>query len=502
MSYFRRKFIALNPLKKLAGETAIYGLPSIVGRILNYLLVPIYTRVLFQAEYGTVSVLYSYIGFLLVILTYGMETAFFRFASTAENKRSVYSTTLFSIFVTSLLFVLFTCFFDTQIAAWIDYPKHPEYIRWLGLIVALDAFTSIPFAYLRQLGKAKKFAIVRSINILVNILLNLFFIVVCPKIMSGDNETLKALIDPVFDGKNLISYIFISNLISSFLTVIMLIPELIQGFYKLNFSLWKKLIAFGLPMLVVGLAGNINVNIDKLMLRYLLPTDIAEAQVGIYAACYKISILMTLFIQAYRYAAEPFFFNYVKNKDAKNIYAQLMNYLVVILCCIFLITMLFMDVVILLIGKDFRSGQAVIPILMMANLFLGVYYNLSIWYKLSDKTIYGAYTSLIGAGVTVVVNVIGIPFIGFMASAWAALICYSVMLILAYFWGQKYFPIQYNIRRFFFYIGLTVALYLISLTYSELNIYIRFIFNVILLVSFIAVACRIEKISIKKFLRR
>lgn len=492
----------LNPFKKLAGETAIYGLPSIVGRILNYLLVPIYTRVLFQAEYGTVSVLYSYIGFLLVILTYGMETAFFRFASTAENKRTVYSTTLFSIFVTSLIFILFTTIFDVQIASWIDYPEHPEYIRWLGIIVAFDAFTSIPFAYLRQLGKAKKFAIVRSINIIINILLNLFFIIVCPQIMKGSSEMLKSLIEPVFNSENLIAYIFISNLVSSIFTAIMLIPELIQGFGKFDFSLWKKLIAFGLPMLIVGLAGNINVNIDKLMLRYLLPADIAEAQVGIYAACYKISILMTLFIQAYRYAAEPFFFNYAKQKDSKNIYAQLMNYLVVILCCIFLITMLFLDIVILLIGKDFRGGMAVIPILMMANLFLGVYYNLSVWYKLSDKTIYGAYTSLIGAGVTVLINAIGIPFIGYMASAWAAFVCYFIMLVLAYFWGQKYYPINYNIKRFFFYIGLTTILYLISLIYSDINIWIKSIFNFILFGVFIVTALYVEKINLKSLIIR
>ncbi|MDD4847713.1 MAG: oligosaccharide flippase family protein [Bacteroidales bacterium] len=499
---FAQNFIALNPFKKLAGETAIYGLPSIVGRILNYLLVPIYTRVLFQAEYGTVSVLYSYIGFLLVILTYGMETAFFRFASSSTDKKKVYSTTLFSIFVTSLIFSLFTIIFDEPIASWIDYPEHPEYIRWLGIIVALDAFTSIPFAYLRQLGKAKKFAVVRSVNILINILLNLFFIVLCPQIMNGDNAMLKNLINPIFDSSHLIAYIFISNLISSFLTAVMLLPEIVQGFHKFDFSLWKKLIAFGLPMLVVGLAGNINVNIDKLMLRYLLPTDVAEAQVGIYAACYKISILMTLFIQAYRYAAEPFFFNYAKQKDSKNIYAQLMNYFVVILCCIFLITMLFMDIVILLIGKDFRGGQAVIPILMMANLFLGVYYNLSIWYKLSDKTIYGAYTSIIGAGVTVLVNAIGIPFIGFMASAWAALACYSIMLVLAYFWGRKYYPIDYNVKRFFFYIGLTIILYFISLTYAELQIWMKSILNIILFGTFLVVAVYMEKLPIKKLLHR
>lgn len=492
----------MNPFKKLAGETAIYGLPSIIGRVLNYLLVPIYTRVLCEAEYGTVSVLYSYIGFLLVILTYGMETAFFRFVSSSEKKQTVYASTLLSIFITSSLFVVFTTFFDKNIASWIDYPQHPEYIRWLGIIVALDALTSIPFAYLRHLGKAKKFAVVRSVNILINILLNIFFIVLCPLIMKGNHSVLKDVIGSFFNADNLISYIFISNLISSFATMMMLIPEFLAGFKKPDFGVWKKLILFGLPMLIVGLAGNINVNIDKLMLRYLLPFEIAETQVGIYAACYKISILMTLFIQAYRYAAEPFFFNYAKQKDSKNIYAQLMNYFVIIVCCIFLITMLFMDTVILLIGKDFRVGQAVIPILMLANLFLGVYYNLSIWYKLTDKTIYGAYTSLIGAGVTLIINAIGIPFIGYMASAWAALACYSAMLILAYFWGQKYFPIKYNIRRFFLYIGMAVGLYLLSLTYSELNIWIRFIFNIFLFGIFVFVAGYVEKIPVKRLLKR
>jgi O-antigen/teichoic acid export membrane protein len=253
--------------------------------------------------------------------------------------------------------------------------------------------------------------------------------------------------------------------------------------------------AFAIPMLFVGLSGTVNEMIDRLMLRYMLPEGIAKAQVGIYSACYKISILMALFTQAYRYAAEPFFFNYAKNKDSKNVYAVLLNYFVIVVCALFLFTMLFLDVIILFIGKDFREGQTVIPVLMMALLFLGVYYNLSIWYKLSDKTIYGAIISFIGAIITIVVNFVTIPFFGFVGSAWATLACYTSMMVISYFWGQKHFPVNYNIKKFFIYIGSALLIYLISLLFGNLNLYIHLTINTLLILVFVLMACRIEKIS-------
>ena len=493
----------MNPLKQLAGQTAVYGLPSILGRILNYLLVPIYTRVLAPGEYGDFSVMYSYVGILIVVITYGMETAFFRYAAKHENNPKVYSSAFLSVFATSALFILLTQFFASPLAALIDYADHPEYVRWFGWIIGIDALISIPFAYLRQLGKAKKFAMVRFANIAINILFNLFFIVLCPYIMhKGGDSTLKSFIGLFFDENKLVSYVFISNIIASGSLLLFLFPEILKGFGKFDVAIWKKLMAFGIPMLFVGLAGNINENIDRLMLRYMLPEDIATAQVGIYSACYKISILMTLFTQAYRYAAEPFFFNYAKNKDSKNVYATLLNYFVIIVCALFLLTMLFLDVIILFIGKDFREGQSVIPVLMMALLFLGVYYNLSIWYKLSDKTIYGAVISFIGAVITIVVNLITIPFFGFIGSAWATFACYASMMVISYFWGQKHFPVNYNIKKFFLYTGSALLIYFISLLFGNLNLYIHLIINTLLFCFFVLIAFRVEKISLAEVVKK
>ena len=473
--YFCKKFTTLNPLKQLAGQTAIYGLPSILGRVLNYLLVPLYTRVLNPGEFGDFSVMYSYSGILIVIITFGMETAFFRYASKHNNNPRVYSTTFLSVFVVAALFITVTQWFATPLAALIDYAEHPEYVRWFGWIIGIDALVSIPFAYLRQLGKAKKFALVRMTNVVINISCNLIFITLC--------------------NENLISYVFISNIIASVSVLLFLFPEIIKGFGKFDVAIWKKLMTFGIPMLFVGLSGNINENIDRLMLRYMLPEGIAEVQVGIYSACYKISILMALFTQAYRYAAEPFFFNYAKNKDSKDVYATLLNYFVIVVCAVFLFTMLFLDVIILIIGKDFREGDAVIPVLMMALLFLGVYYNLSIWYKLSDKTLYGAFISFIGAVITIVVNFVTIPVFGFIGSAWATFACYASMMVISYFWGQKYFPVNYNIKKFCIYIGSALLIYFVSLIFGKLNLYIHLTINAFLFFLFILIACRVEKIS-------
>ena len=492
----------MNPIKQLAGQTAIYGLPSILGRILSYLLVPIYTRVLNPGEFGDFSVMYSYVGILLVVITYGMETAFFRYAAKYENTPKVYSSAFLSVFATSALFILLTQFFASPLAALIDYADHPEYVRWFGWIIGIDALMSIPFAYLRQLGKAKKFALVRLTNIVINILFNLFFIVLCPYIMSkGGDFGLKSFIGLFFDENRLVSYVFISNIIASGSLLLFLFPEILKGFGKFDVAIWKKLMGFGIPMLFVGLSGIVNENIDRLMLRYILPEDIATAQVGIYSACYKISILMALFTQAYRYAAEPFFFNYAKNKDSKNVYATLMNYFLIVVCALFLFTMLFLDVIILFIGKDFREGQSIIPVLMMALLFLGVYYNLSIWYKLSDKTVYGAIISFIGAIITIAVNFVTIPFFGFIGSAWATFACYTSMMVISYFWGQKHFPVNYSLKKFFLYIGSALSLYFISLLFRELNLYIHLTINTLLLFVFIFIAFRGEKISPMKIVR-
>lgn len=496
----------MNPLKRLAGQTAIYGLPSIIGRILGYLLVPIYTRIFSEAAYGTVTVFYSYAAFLMVILTYGMETAYFRFAEKEQEPMKVYRSAMTVLGITTLLFLLPALFFSGTVASWIDYPAHPEYIVWFAIILGLDALTAIPFARLRAENKARRFAAIRMLNILVNIGLNLFFLVFCPWIMSEFPASgIADVVQVVYSPSIGIGYIFISNLASSAITLVALLPQLQDVRPEVHPSLLKKMLLYAFPLLFAGMAGIVNETFDRILLRYLLPEGIAEQEVGIYGACYKISILMTLFIQAYRYAAEPFFFSHAKHADAKQLFARLMNYFVILVAFIFLVTMLYLDdIFIYFIGPAFREGRQVIPILMMANLFLGIYFNLSIWYKLTGKTIYGAWLSLIGAVVTIALNVYWIPrspdhlIHGYLGAAWATFCCYGLTMVLSYLWGQKYYPVKYDLVRFFGYLGMATGIYLITVWLNLETSFSRIIIHTVLLLIFAGIVWMFERKSMKQ----
>jgi O-antigen/teichoic acid export membrane protein len=494
----------MTAIKRLAGQTAIYGIPSILGRILGYLLVPLYTRVFLPEAYGTVNVFYAYASFLKVILTYGMETAFFRFTEQEKEKETVYSTGVISLFISSLSFLILIILFAGPLATWIDYPDSKNYIIWFGWILALDAISSIPFARLRAQNKAKRFASVNMIGIAINIGLNLFFILLCPYLLkNAESNFLIKAISLIYRPDWGIEYIFISNLVASCVTLILLVPQLIGIKWKIDKELWKKMFFYAFPLLFAGLAGIINETFDRLLLRYLLPgtTEAATYQVGIYAACYKISILMTIFIQAYRYAAEPFFFAQAKEKDAKTVYANIMNYFIIAVSLIFLVTMLYLDdfIMPILVGEKYWVGKGVIPVLMLANLFLGVYYNLSIWYKLTGKTGWGAWISLIGAVITLALNFIWIPlssshFIyGYYGSAWATFICYGSMMILSYFIGQKYFPVKYNILKIFSYLGLAVLFYFVSVFLKVDNLILSILFHTFILLIYAGIILFIEK---------
>ena len=437
--------------------------------------------------------MYAYVSFLVVILTYGMETAFFRYTEKELDKDKVYSTTLISIIASSVMFVLLISFFSQHIANTLRYPDHTEYIKWFAMIVALDALTSIPFAKLRSLNKAVRFASLKLIFIGVNIFLNIFFIILCPYIYKHHTPFLYHFISLFFDGNVNVGYVFIANLIASIITVILLLPEIINIKYKFDKVIWKRMIIYALPLLIAGLAGIVNETMDRVLLKYLLPRDIAMSQLGIYGACYKISILLTIFIQAFRYAAEPFFFSYEKQSDSRKIYSSVMNYFVIIVASIFLIIMLYIDIVMLFVGEKFRVGAPVVPILLFANLCLGVYYNLSIWYKLTNKTGYGALMSIFGAIVTLVLNFYWIPRIGYIGSAWATLICYASMMILSYVVGQRFYHIQYNLKRIFTYLGLSILLYFMSVWFHLDNTLYRFIFSTFLMSVFIIVVLLIEK---------
>lgn len=463
-------FVVVSAIKKLAGQTAIYGIPGILGRILGYLLVPLYTRVFDPDLYGTVSVFYSYAAFLMVIMTYGMETAYFRFHQQENDKEKVFSTAMISILLTTSVFLLLVSLYSQRIAEWIDYPDNRSYVIWFGWILALDALVAIPFGSLRAGNRPIKFASIKMTGILLNIVLNLFFIVLCPYLLNhSENHLITGAVNSFYKTEWGIEYIFISNLISSAVVLALLLPEFLKVRWKIDPALWRKMLLYAFPLLFAGMAGIVNETFDRLLLRYLLPSDISEYQVGIYSACYKISILMTIFIQAYRYAAEPFFFAQAREKNAKDVYAHIMDYFIIVVSLIFLGTMVYLDDFLLrFISAKYWQGRGVIPVLMLANLFLGVYYNLSIWYKLTGKTIWGAWFSAIGAVVTLILNFWWIPLPvdhalhGYYGSAWATFICYAFMMILSYIIGQKFYPVRYNLVKFFGYLGLAVLLYFVS----------------------------------------
>ena len=493
----------MTAIKRLAGQTAIYGIPTVLGRILSYLLVPLYTYVFQPADYGTVNVFYAYTSFLMVILTYGMETTFFRFNEHEQDRQKVFSTAMISLIISSVLFLIVILYFAGNVARWIEYPKHPEYVRWFAWILVLDSLAAIPFANLRAQNRPVRFAWVKMTNITLNIVLNLFFLVVCPFILKHYPDGLSGrFITAVYRPNWGIEYIFVSNLAASSITLVLLLPQIAGIKWKIHPDLWKEMLFYAFPLLFAGMAGIVNETFDRLLLRYLLPKDIASYQVGIYTACYKISILMTIFIQAYKYAAEPFFFAQAKEKDAKEVYARIMDYFIIIVSLIFLVTMLYLDdfiMPVLVRGKEYWAGKGVIPVLMMANLFLGVYYNLSIWYKLTAKTSWGAWLALIGAVITLVLNFWWIPLssehliYGYYGSAWATFICYGSMMILSYLIGQKYFPVKYNLIKFAGYLGLSVLLYAISSFIKPDSFTLRFGFHTILLILFLGVVYLIEK---------
>ncbi len=452
--------------KKLAGQTAIYGLSSIVGRLLNYLLVPIYTRVFEVGEYGVVTQLYSFIALMTVLFTYGLDISFFRYFQSEKGNPKVYSTSLISIIFSSVVLGGLIILFAPQLSIFIGSPdtvakagQSPAlYISLFAGILAFDAITAIPFALLRQENRAKRFVFIRLVSIFVNIGLNVFFLLICPWILKSNPDSFVASIYfPDFG----VGYVFVINAISSFIVLIMLLPEMLKINWSFDTKLWKGMMAYSFPLMIAGLAGMVNETFDRVLIPYLIEDkSSAMAQLGIYGACYKLSILMTLFIQTFRYAAEPFFFSHSTKENPQKTYADVMHYFVIVCAFIFLGIMLFMDIIKTFIGEDYRSGLPVVPILLMANLCLGVFYNLSIWYKLTSKTRWGAILAFVGAVITVIFNFALIPSMGYMGAAWTTLICYASMMIISYFLGQKVYPVPYRIGPFFYFVGLSIILWL------------------------------------------
>ena len=448
-----------NPIKQLFGQTAVYGLGIVLPRLLNYLLLtPFYTRVFEKAAYGVITELYAYVVFLLVILTYGMETGYFRFASNSGQKEKVYSTVLGSLFTTSLLFIIALWLWSGPVSNAIGYEHHPEYIKWLAIIVGIDAFTSIPFARIRLLNKPVKYALIRLAEVGVNISLNLFFLYYCPR------HTETELVSWIYNENIGVGYVLISNLMASSLKLLLLVPEIAAAFRsKFDRSLLKEVLRYSYPLLIAGLAGTVNEALDRILLKHLISPDLNPMeQLGIYGANFKLAVLMTLFVQMFKYAAEPFFFSKSDEKNARKLYADVMTFFVVAGLFIFLMVTLYLDYFILFIGSGFREGVHIVPVVLAANLIMGIFFNLSIWYKLTNKTHFGAILVLLGAAITIVVNVSFIPRYGYVASAWAHLLCYSTMVLLSFVWSKKHFPIPYRTGRIMAYMALAGLIYVIN----------------------------------------
>ena len=480
-------------LKTLVGQTAIYGLSSIVGRLLNFLLVPLYTSVFAPEEYGIFSVLMTVVAFVMVVLTYGFETAFFHFTNKEEDSEKVLSTGFVSLLSTSLLFLLLAALYSQSIANLLHVSEYPNFIYWLAWILVLDVLTTLPFAKLRVDHRAWRFAHIRLVNIAVNIGLNLFFYLLCPYLLKQGvaPDFLEGLYNPAMG----IGYIFISNLIASAVTLLLLAPEILKLKLSFDFALWKKMGKYGFPLLIGGLAYVTNEMADRLLLERLLPKDTATAQVGIYSACYKIAIFMTLFVQAFRYGAEPFFFAQAQKKDAKEQYAIVMRYFIAFTAFIFLSISVFIDIIKHFIQDEaYHAGLDVVPILLLANLFLGMYYNLSVWYKVSGKTRFGAYLSVAGAAITIGLNILLIPTMSYMGSAWATLICYASMCVMSYVFSRHHYPISYNWKYISFYMITALALFYIWALWHDDHFIMSSLFCITYIFSVIALEKR-KKIS-------
>ncbi len=447
----------MNPLKKLAGETVIYGFTTILGRFVNWLLVPLYAGIFAASEYGIVINLMSYTALLVVLLTYGTETGFFRFA-TQENQNNVFSTLMSSLSVTTLLFLFLTLFFLTDLSVFLDVQEHKEYLILLIVTIAIDVISSIPFALLRLESRPIRFGIIKLLNIGINIGLNLFFLLCCPFLEK------KGMHVPFFDPQGGILYIFISYLVASVVTFLMLLPYFLKFHFYFSFKLLKEILNYSFPILIVSLAGMVNLQGDKIMMPKILGQVMSQeealAMTGIYGANYKLALVMYIFTQGFRFAFEPFFFNYSKNEDSKKVYRQVFLYFTGFGLIIFLGVMYWIDIIKFFVRRpQYYAGIIIVPWVLLANLFQGMYYSLSLWYKLTDKTIYGAYMAIAGSVITVSMNFILLPRIGFMGSAYAVFTCFLVMCVLSLILGHRFYRIDYDIRKIIFYFLLAVVFY-------------------------------------------
>jgi len=485
-------------VRTLAKQTLIYGFGTIVPRFLNYgILAIFYTRFFGRAEYGVVTELYAWMVLLLVILTYGMETGFFRFAQKQEDYEKVYSTSLISLLITSVLFVLTVNIFITPVSAALKYSGHHDYIKMFAAIVAIDAFTAIPFARLRKENRPIVFSVIKIMNVIITIIAVLFLLVVAPGIYEKSTGWFRTVYNPEYR----VGYVFVANLIGSGSTLLMLLPFILRIRPVFDKSIWLRMIGYSFPLMIAGLAGSINDTLDKVIMRRVVGEDTGLETVGEYGAGYKVAVLMALFIQMFRFAAEPFFFERAKHSNAKETYAFVMKYFVIIMLIIYLLINLYLPGIQLIIGRDFRDAIIVVPIVSMGYLMYGIYMNHSIWYKLNDLNRYGVYIIVIGAIITILINVLLIPVYGYMASAWAHVASYGTMILLSFYFAKDHFRIDYNMKALIPYFILAVGMILFSQLFKYKNLFQELFINSVLFILFIVYSQYRDKL-LTTFLRR
>lgn len=493
--------------KKLVGQTAAYGLSSIVGRAITYLLVPIYTAVFAPAELGVQVVLYAYVAFFNVLFTYGMETAYFRFANKpGTDRKHLYNHAMSLLMTSSVLLSGLILLFSNQIAALIGYPEYPQYVRWLALILGIDAVAAIAFAQLRLENRAVRFASIRLFNIFLTVGANLFFLVLCRNIYAGEYlQGLRPYITYIYNPDLGVGYIFLINLWANLLLLPFFWRQFMSFRFKIDRNLLRPMLVYAYPLMLMGLAGMVNEVIDRILLRSYLPESVYpnlsnDAVVGIYGNCYKLAIFMSLAIQAFRYAAEPFFFSQAEEKNSPATFALIMKWFVIVCAFIFLfISANLEDFALLLRRESYRQGIMVVPVLLLANLFLGVYYNLSVWFKLTDQTRFGTYISFGGAAITILFNLLLIPVLGYMGSAIATLACYFSMALASYLLGNRHYPIPYPVRTILGYILLAAGLVWLALGVDIENFWLRHIYHLTICVAFAVLVLLRERPRFLKF---
>jgi O-antigen/teichoic acid export membrane protein len=488
----------LNEVKKLAGQTAVYGLGTILPRFLIYLiLTPFYTYQFKTAEYGIITELYAWMVFFQIVLTYGMETGFFRFARDKENLERTYGTAFISLIITSVLFIALTFIFISPVAQFLNYPGNHDYIKMFAVILAVDAVCAIPFARLRNEGRPMTFSAIKILNVLVTVIVVVFLVKIAPEIYKSSTGWFNKVYNPDYR----VGYVFVANLVGSSVTFLALIPVVTRVRPVFNFGLWKNMIVYSFPLLVAGLSGSINDAIDKVLLRRLIGEEAGLKTVGEYGGGYKVAVLMAIFIQMFRYAAEPFFFEKSGKSDSAKQYRDVMKYFVIVMLLIFMGINLYLPMIKVLLDTDYRVSLGVVPIVSMAYLLYGIYINHSIWYKINDLTRFGIYITLAGAAITVIVNLVFVPVYGYYASAWAHIASYLAMLILSFIMARKYYYVDYELKKLAPYFLIALMFVVLDLTFHFKNDFLRIFNNTLYIGVFLVFVQKREKL-LEIFLKR